>query len=65
MPGAPPAPGEPNVLLLPADPHGYAAALYAALRTLDAANVARILIEEPPHGGRWDAIRDRLRRAAA
>ncbi|MBC8140790.1 MAG: threonylcarbamoyl-AMP synthase [Armatimonadetes bacterium] len=63
--GAPPAPVEPNVLLLPADPHGYAAALYAALHAIDSSGVARILIEEPPHGGRWDAIRDRLARAVA
>ncbi|MBC8137481.1 MAG: threonylcarbamoyl-AMP synthase [Fibrella sp.] len=49
---------------LPSDPDGYAAGLYAALRMLDTAGVPRILIEEPPRGPRWDAIHDRLRRAA-
>lgn len=62
--GAAAAPPAPDVLLLPADPRGYAAQLYAALRTLETAGVARILIEEPPKGGRWNAIHDRLRRAA-
>ena len=63
--GAPPTDPAPDVLLLPADPHGYAANLYAALRLLDASGAARILIEEPPKGARWDAIHDRLSRAVA
>ncbi|MBC7805742.1 MAG: threonylcarbamoyl-AMP synthase [Akkermansiaceae bacterium] len=53
-----------NVQWLPPDPDGYAAGLYTALRLLDAAGVSRILVEEPPRGPRWDAIHDRLRRAA-
>lgn len=62
-----PAPEEttPNVRWLPADPDGYAANLYAALRTLDASGVSRILVEEPPRNARWDAIHDRLRRATS
>ena len=56
----------PNTLLLPATPHGYAAGLYAAFRTLEVLpGVARILVEEPPKGARWDAIHDRLKRAAS
>lgn len=43
----------------------YAHALYANLRTLDKANCARILVQEVPADERWDAIRDRLQRAAA
>jgi len=43
----------------------YAHALYANLRTLDKANCARILVQEVPADERWDAVRDRLQRAAA
>ena len=58
--------GAPNTIALPADPHGYAAGLYAAMREADSLpGVTRILVEEPPHGARWDAIHDRLRRASA
>ncbi|HMA10479.1 MAG TPA: L-threonylcarbamoyladenylate synthase, partial [Steroidobacteraceae bacterium] len=39
--------------------------LYANLRTLDKAGCARILVQEVPGDERWDAIRDRLARAAA
>ncbi len=62
--GQPAEPPSPTDFYLPADPDGYAAGLYAALRTLDMAGTVRILIEEPPRGPRWDAIHDRLRRAA-
>ncbi|HET9485558.1 MAG TPA: L-threonylcarbamoyladenylate synthase [Xanthomonadales bacterium] len=43
----------------------YAHALYAALRALDALGAERIVIETPPDGAEWTAIRDRLMRAAA
>jgi L-threonylcarbamoyladenylate synthase len=43
----------------------YAASLYASLQDMDAAGVDHILIELPPTGDSWDAIHDRLRRAAA
>ena len=43
----------------------YAHDLYANLRTLDKAGCARILIQEVPGDERWDAVRDRLVRAAA
>lgn len=42
----------------------YAHDLYANLRALDKANCARILVQEVPADERWDAIRDRLARAA-
>ncbi len=50
---------------LPDDPEGYARALYAALRTLDASGSARILIEAVPDTPAWAAVRDRLVRATA
>jgi L-threonylcarbamoyladenylate synthase len=39
--------------------------LYANLRTLDKAGCARILVQEVPSDERWDAVRDRIARAAA
>ena len=47
-----------------ADPAGYAQGLYANLRTLDAAETEMILVEAPPASTPWDAINDRLSRAA-
>ena len=46
-------------------PEAYAHDLYANLRTLDRAGCARILVQEVPREEPWDAIRDRLVRAAA
>lgn len=64
-----PPPDEPPsglfVLEMPADVAGYSAALYAALHTLDAMRLERIVVELPPTGDDWLAIHDRLRRAAA
>jgi L-threonylcarbamoyladenylate synthase len=45
-------------------PDVYARQLYANLRTLDKAAAKLILVEEVPEGERWDAVRDRLKRAA-
>ncbi|MBL8510711.1 MAG: L-threonylcarbamoyladenylate synthase [Betaproteobacteria bacterium] len=44
---------------------GYAHDLYAHLRTLDAGATAAILVEMPPQTGAWEAVNDRLTRAAA
>lgn len=49
---------------LPNDPTLAAEQLYAALHTLDAAQAEVILIESPPATPEWDALRDRLQRAA-
>lgn len=49
---------------LPSEPHGYAQALYAGLRALDAAQAALIVVEQPPQAADWLGINDRLRRAA-
>ena len=54
----------PHLCLLPGNPVGYAAGLYAALRSLDAAGVRQIVIVAPPDTVEWAAIQDRLRRAA-
>jgi len=43
----------------------YAHNLYANLRSLDGAGCARILVQEVPATEAWDAVRDRLARAAA
>ncbi|MDA0803872.1 MAG: L-threonylcarbamoyladenylate synthase [Planctomycetota bacterium] len=54
-----------EVIALPEDPDACAAALYEALRAADRAMKPRILIVEPEgEGVIWDAVRDRLRRAA-
>ena len=48
----------------PRDARGYAHALYASLRELDLAGCDLLLVEQPPAGPLWDAVCDRLRRAA-
>lgn len=53
-----------EVRRLPSDAAGYAARLYAALHDLDATGVAAIVVEPPPAGDDWLAVRDRLQRAA-
>jgi len=45
-------------------PENYGHDLYNNLRTLDKAGCQRILVQAVPDGERWDAIRDRLLRAA-
>ncbi|MFJ2993879.1 L-threonylcarbamoyladenylate synthase [Pandoraea sp. NPDC087047] len=52
-------------IVLPATPGGLATDLYAMLRRLDRANVTHILFERLPHTPEWDAVGDRLGRAAA
>ncbi len=62
-----PAPFEmPQVIwqVAPADPSGYAHELYANLRALDALGCDRIYVQKPV-GQPWQAIYDRLKRAAA
>jgi L-threonylcarbamoyladenylate synthase len=52
-------------LALEEEASDYARHLYAALRKLDAGRADRLLIEAPPGLPEWDAVRDRLTRAAA
>ncbi len=54
-----------NVERLPATASGYARELYAALHRLDQAGTREILVERVPDDPEWEAVRDRLRRAAA
>jgi L-threonylcarbamoyladenylate synthase len=49
---------------MPADAARYAARLYATLHALDDAGVNAIVIERVPSSADWDAVRDRLQRAA-
>jgi L-threonylcarbamoyladenylate synthase len=46
-------------------PNSYAHDLYANLRTLDKAGCEQILVQDVPQDERWEAIRDRLARAAS
>jgi L-threonylcarbamoyladenylate synthase len=43
----------------------YGRNLYSNLRTLDKLGAKTLLVEEVPAGEQWDAIRDRLKRAAS
>ncbi|MDE1953918.1 MAG: threonylcarbamoyl-AMP synthase [Betaproteobacteria bacterium] len=52
-------------LAMPAEAPAYAQALYAALRELDAAGLEAIWAQVLPADAHWDAVRDRLHRAAA
>lgn len=47
------------------DPERYGHDLYANLRSLDASGAERILVEAPPKAPEWEAVNDRLARAAA
>ncbi|MEI7611600.1 MAG: L-threonylcarbamoyladenylate synthase [Betaproteobacteria bacterium] len=49
---------------LPDEPEAYARGLYAALRELDQAGNALIIVEAIPQEAGWAAVADRLRRAA-
>ena len=42
----------------------YAHELYATLHQLDRSGCELLLVEAPPAGTDWDAVRDRLQRAA-
>jgi L-threonylcarbamoyladenylate synthase len=46
-------------------PDRYAHDLYAQLRRLDESGATQIIVEAVPDGPEWEAIRDRLGRAAA
>lgn len=49
---------------MPARATAYARVLYATLRNTDGACFDRILAEAPPETAGWQAVHDRLRRAA-
>lgn len=52
-----------QVIQLENQPKGYARGLYHALRELDRAAHAQIVVEDLPVDSAWDAVRDRLKRA--
>lgn len=49
---------------MPTEAVQVAQQLFATLRALDALGVAEIVVQAPPPGAAWDAVRDRLTRAA-
>jgi len=49
----------------PGDARTYAHDLYATLRELDAQGCELLIVEAPPATPEWEAVHDRLRRAAA
>jgi L-threonylcarbamoyladenylate synthase len=54
-----------GVSVVPHDPEAFARALYAELHRCDQAGARLILLEAPPEGIAWEAVRDRLLRASA
>jgi L-threonylcarbamoyladenylate synthase len=60
-----PFPADVVVRTLPARAESYASALFATLHDLDAGGVSAIVVEAVPELPIWDAIRDRLKRAAS
>ena len=57
-------PSGPGQIQMPVHPLGYATRLYAALHELDEHNPKYIEVEAPPDTAAWEAVRDRLHRAA-
>jgi len=53
-----------QVSVIPHDPEAFARALYAEMHRGDAAGAELIVIEAVPENAEWNAIRDRLSRAA-
>lgn len=52
-------------ITMPSDAQRYAHELYARLHDLDQSGCQVILVERPPGSAAWEAIQDRLKRAAA
>ncbi len=57
-------PQGPHQIQAPPDPEGYARALYETLFRLDAAGAESLYLQMPPERPEWEAVWDRLRRAA-
>ncbi len=53
-----------RVSVIPHDPESFARAIYAELHECDELGAELIVVEELPEGIEWNAIRDRLTRAA-
>ena len=52
------------VVPMPDDPATHATMLYAVLHAIDKRSLDWIIVDEPPAGDDWQAIHDRLTRAA-
>ena len=52
-------------IVAPPESRAFAHDLYANLRRLDASGAKRIVVEAPPKAPAWEAVNDRLQRAAA
>ena len=52
-------------IVAPREPAAYGHDLYANLRRLDTIGAPRIVVETPPSAAAWEAVNDRLKRAAA
>jgi hypothetical protein len=50
---------------MPGTPAAYAARLYDTLHQLDQQGYEWIAVDYPEENGKWEAVLDRLRRAAA
>jgi L-threonylcarbamoyladenylate synthase len=62
---APPTANVTSWIAASEDPARYGHDLYANLRALDASGAKRIVVEAPPRSAAWEAVNDRLDRAAA
>lgn len=58
-------PGNPNQVAMPVDPESYAASLYRVLHALDDLGARELVVQRPPQGPAWEAVADRLRKAAS
>jgi L-threonylcarbamoyladenylate synthase len=54
----------PRLVRLPDSADSFGRLLYETLHTLDDAGCAMLFVQRPPAGSEWDAVRDRLQRAA-
>ena len=54
-----------NIVNMPGNADEYAHQLFAVLHEMDRLGCSVIVVDSPPDGEEWDAIRDRLARAAA
>ena len=59
------ASGQVVVVPMPADPGSFARRLYATLHALDQRGLDTIVVDPPPTTEPWQAVRDRLSRAAS
>ncbi len=60
-----PSRSDARIVQMPSSAEEYAAALYGKLHEADLAGVNWIAVEQPPNTPEWEAVLDRLRRAAA